>query len=290
MLVNKPLGITSFDVIARLRRIFKQKNIGHIGTLDPLADGLLVVALGQSLRTVEYMESYDKGYIATVSFGQATSTYDREGEVIENGDSSIVTLVRLQTALKMFSGDLYQKPPVYSALKQNGRKLCDLARDGKPVVIKPRLVHIYAISLLGFNGQEAVLEISCSKGTYIRSLAHDLGKVLGCPAHLSSLTRTFCGPFRFEEAYSLQDLNLAAEENSLERYLLPLDSGLSHMAQVSVDGNALLDLKNGRPVFYVLSDEWPDGELVRVYWQGILAAICRWENQTSLLQPQKVFI
>ena len=290
VLISKPLGLTSFDVIACLRRMFKQKDIGHTGTLDPLADGLLVVALGKALRTVEYMENYDKGYIATVSFGQATSTYDREGQVTESGNPSVVTLNRLQAALKMFSGDIYQKPPIYSALKQNGRKLCDLARSGEPVEVKPRLVHIHAISLLGFNGQEAVLEISCSKGTYIRSLAHDLGQSLSCPAHLSSLTRTFCGPFRFEEAYSLQDLNLASEEGSLERYVLPLDSGLSYMVQTSVDGNALLDLKNGRSVFYAPPDGWSDRETVRVYGPGFLAAICRWDNETSLLYPQKVFI
>ena len=290
MLVYKESGCTSFDVVARLRRLCQQKSVGHTGTLDPLAEGLLVVALGKALRTVEYMESHDKGYLAVVSFGMSTDTYDAEGQPVAYGNAALVTAEKLRGVLPTFSGAISQTPPVYSALKRNGRKLCDLARQGQKINLEARPVFIQAISLLDFKDNQAVLEISCSKGTYIRSLAHDLGQALGCPAHLTALTRTFCGPFRAEEAHTLTMLKEAAAESSLERFVLPIDSGMGDITAVVLSDKAVHHLKNGRSVLYQ-TDQLMNGQKVRVYGCGLpLIAVCLWHQDKQVLVPVKVFL
>lgn len=204
--IYKPVGMTSHDVVAVLRRITKIKQIGHTGTLDPFAQGVLPVCIGKATRLIEYLPD-DKEYIATVQFGSATTTYDVEGEVTFTSDKKISAT---DIDLKPFEGEIEQFPPIYSAIKVNGKKLYEYAREGKEVEIKPRNVTIEKIELKNFNEQtqQAEILIKCSKGTYIRSIAHDLGQNLGVGAHLIKLVRTQAGKFRVENSVQLDGINV----------------------------------------------------------------------------------
>ena len=205
--VYKPEGITSHDVVAKLRRVTKIKQIGHTGTLDPFASGVLPVCIGKATRLIEFLND-DKEYIATVQFGKNTDTYDREGEITARFDKK-VTRGEVETALCGFTGEISQMPPIYSAIKVNGKKLYDYAREGKNVEIKPRNVKIYKIELLDFdeNNQIAKILVNCSKGTYIRSIAFDLGAKLNCGGYLANLVRTKAGMFGIENSVKLEDLS-----------------------------------------------------------------------------------
>ena len=205
--VYKPKGMTSHDVVGRLRRVTKIKQIGHTGTLDPFATGVLPICIGKSTRLIEYLED-DKEYLATVQFGKNTDTYDLDGGVVATFDKK-VSEVEVRLGLKSFEGEISQMPPIYSAIKVNGKKLYDYARAGQEVEIKPRTVFISKIELVEFNQekQEAKLLVACSKGTYIRSIAYDLGQNLGCGAYLSALERTKAGRFNIENTVRLEDLS-----------------------------------------------------------------------------------
>lgn len=219
--VYKPKGMTSHDVVGRLRRVTKIKQIGHTGTLDPFATGVLPICIGKSTRLIEYLED-DKEYLATVQFGKNTDTYDLDGEVVDTFDKK-VSEDDVRIALKSFEGEISQIPPIYSAIKVNGKKLYDYARAGQEVEIKPRTVFISKIELVGFNEekQEAKVIVACSKGTYIRSIAYDLGQNLGCGAYLSALERTKAGRFSIENTVNLDDLS---EKDLVCKHLInPLD-------------------------------------------------------------------
>lgn len=215
MNINKPKGMTSHDVVSKLRKILGIKQIGHTGTLDPFATGVLPVAVGKATKFIEYLSS-DKEYIATVKFGACTDTYDIEGEITETFKKK-VTESEAASALKNFEGEISQMPPIYSAIKKNGKKLYEYARAGETVEITPRKVTIYAIRLLSFDyaNQSAKIIVSCSAGTYIRSIAYDLGKFLGCGGYLSELQRTKAGKFSITDSVNLEDLsdkNIASEK------------------------------------------------------------------------------
>ncbi len=219
--VYKPKGMTSHDVVGRLRRVTKIKQIGHTGTLDPFATGVLPICIGKSTRLIEYLED-DKEYLATVQFGKNTDTYDLDGEVVATFDKK-VSEDDVRIALKSFEGEISQLPPIYSAIKVNGKKLYDYARAGQEVEIKPRTVFISKIELVEFNqeNQEAKVLVACSKGTYIRSIAYDLGQNLGCGAYLSALERTKAGHFSVENTVNLDDLS---EKDLVCKHLInPLD-------------------------------------------------------------------
>ena len=219
--IYKPVGMTSHDVVAVLRRITKMKQIGHTGTLDPFAQGVLPVCIGKATRLIEYLPD-DKEYIATVQFGSATTTYDVEGEVTFTSDKKISAT---DIDLKPFEGEIEQFPPIYSAIKVNGKKLYEYAREGKEVEIKPRNVTIEKIELKNFNEQtqQAEILIKCSKGTYIRSIAHDLGQNLGVGAHLIKLVRTQAGKFRVENSVQLDGINVKENLiNPLRMFDLPI--------------------------------------------------------------------
>ena len=244
--------------------------------------------LGKALRTVEYMAGFDKAYLSEVSFGTSTDSYDAEGNVVENVDPSLVTYERLDNALRSFIGTVMQTPPMFSALKRDGQKLYDLARKGQIINIEPRQVTIHSIYLSRYEHNKAILQVNCSKGTYIRSLAHDLGQVLGCPSHLSALKRTSCGPFRLEDAYTLDVLDQAATENCLERFVLPVDSGITYMPSVVLSNDDIIDIKFGRAVEhhnFLLRD----GDKVRVYDEDkIFVSVCNFCQ--NALRPVKVFL
>ena len=209
--VYKPVGMTSHDVVSYVRKLTNIRQVGHSGTLDPFAEGVLPICIGKATRLIEYFTD-DKEYIATLQFGAETSTYDIEGEKIFVSDKK-VTKSEVVNALKSFEGDIEQIPPIYSAIKVNGKKLYDYARKCESVEIKPRHIFIERIELKSFNKeiQQAEILIKCSKGTYIRSIAHDLGKILNCGAYLVKLIRTQAGNLRIENSTKLDDLVI--EEN-----------------------------------------------------------------------------
>ena len=205
--IYKPAGMTSFDVVAFLRRITKIKQIGHTGTLDPFATGVLPVCIGKSTKLIEYLPD-DKEYVATVKFCFDTDTYDLDGQII-NTYSKIVTETELNSVLKDFEGEIEQFPPKYSAIKVNGKKLYEYARKGEEINIAPRSVKIYKIKLLDFSyeNQTAKILVECSKGTYIRSIAYDIGQILNCGGHLIALERTKAGMFCLENSVKLESIN-----------------------------------------------------------------------------------
>lgn len=219
--IYKPAGMTSHDVVACLRRVTKIKQIGHTGTLDPFATGVLPVCIGKATRLIEYLDD-DKEYIATVQFGAETDTYDCDGQITEDY-SKHVSIEEIQAALKNFEGEIEQYPPIYSAIKVNGKKLYEYARQGENVEIKPRLVTISKIKLLNFDEEQQIAQIviACSKGTYIRSIAHDLGKKLECGGYLVALERTKAGHFTVENTIKLDTLN--EKSDVYNKLINPLD-------------------------------------------------------------------
>ncbi|MBQ9990778.1 MAG: tRNA pseudouridine(55) synthase TruB [Lachnospiraceae bacterium] len=227
--IYKPRGFTSHDVVAKLRGMLKQKKIGHTGTLDPEAIGVLPVCLGNATRACDMLTDKDKEYVAVVRLGVTTDTQDMTGQILQEKDV-MVTAEEVRTAVEGFLGDYDQVPPMYSALKVNGKKLYELAREGKEVERKARRIHIYEIEILKMELPGLTLRVNCSKGTYIRTLCHDLGEKLGCGAAMESLERTRSGSFMKEEAITLQELEDRVREEgeqgkevSLEGILIPTE-------------------------------------------------------------------
>ena len=205
LLVNKPLGWTSFDVVKYVRTRIQRKKVGHAGTLDPMADGLLVLCFGKATKSIDQIQSQTKEYIAKIKFGGSTPSYDAETPVDQHARYHHITKEDIEQKLSSeFSGEIQQIPPMYSALKRNGKKLYELAREGKTVKLDPRPVHIYSTNINSFVGDTLDLSISCSKGTYIRSIAHDLGTALNSRAHLSGLTRCKIGNFEANKAIDIR--------------------------------------------------------------------------------------
>lgn len=242
--IYKPKDITSHDVVSYLRRVTKIKQIGHTGTLDPFAEGVLPVCIGKSTRLIEYL-SDDKAYIATVQFGKTTDTYDIEGEVLSESDIKVKE-DELLSALTKYHGEIEQIPPKYSAIKVNGKKLYEYARAGVEVEIKPRKVVIEEIKLLSFdsNLQTAEIYIKCSKGTYIRTIGYDLGQDLGCGAYLSGLKRVQAGDFSIEDSIPLYDLKTVED---VEKNLIPPIDKLP-LKKVILDDNEYKRVSNGMPI------------------------------------------
>ncbi len=279
--IYKPKGKTSHDVVAILRRITKVKQIGHTGTLDPFAEGVLPICIGKATRLIEYLKD-DKAYVATVQFGSATDTYDLEGETTKTSDL-ILSLDEIEAKLDDFRGEIEQTPPIYSAIKVNGKKLYEYARAGEQVEVKTRKVCISELKLLEYNQETRTLElyIACSKGTYIRSIANDLGEKLGCFGHLIKLVRVQAGDFVVEDAIKLEDLQ--TKEDVEKQLIYPLDKldyqtysldeiekeKISHGMQIFAKNN----LENG---IVILTDE------------DTLIAVA--ESNASKITCKKVFI
>lgn len=236
--IYKPVGMTSHDVVAVLRRITKIRQIGHTGTLDPFAEGVLPVCIGKATRLIEFLAD-DKEYLATVQFGSATTTYDIEGEKTFTSDRKITAD---EIDLKPFEGEIEQLPPIYSAIKVKGKKLYEYAREGKEVKIEPRKVVIEKIELKKFDEttQQAEILIKCSKGTYIRSIAHDLGQNIGVGAHLTKLVRTQAGNFRVENSVQLDGVDV---EKSLRNPLEMID-----LSKFEVNAEQLEKIRHGMPI------------------------------------------
>lgn len=242
--VYKPVGKTSHDVVAYFRKLLKIKKIGHTGTLDPFAEGVLPICIGNSTRLIEYLPD-DKAYLAFVQFGKATDSYDIEGNIIFQSDKKVAK-EDVEQALKKFEGDIEQLPPIYSAIKVNGKKLYEYAREGKSVEIKPRKVTIYKIELKNFDydNQVAQVYVECSKGTYIRSIANDLGQVLGCGGYLTRLIRTKAGKFLLENSKKMEDFS---SKEIVENNLIEPISMLNYETY-SLNNSEKIDISNGKPL------------------------------------------
>ncbi len=200
ILINKPTGWSSFDVVNKIKKALKIKKIGHSGTLDPFADGLLILVTGKKTKEAGRFQNLPKTYVGTIALGQTTDTLDTEGEITERKPVPPLTSEKIAALLSRFLGESLQTPPVYSALKLNGRRAYKLARENRDVELAPRKIHIYALELLDFSKAELTIRVHCSKGTYVRALARDIAKSLGTVGYLKSLTRTEIGPFSLEEA------------------------------------------------------------------------------------------
>ena len=241
MIVDKPSGWTSQDVVSKLRGVFKTRRIGHGGTLDPMATGVLPVFVGRATRAVEFFEHAEKNYEATLRLGISTDTEDITGEVLEEKPVN-VTEEQFLEILTRFRGEIFQIPPMYSAIKINGQKLCDLARKGREVERKPRPVTIYALDCLSFEGQTAKLRIHCSKGTYIRTLCKDIGEALGCGGCMESLRRVTAGEYEISQAATMETLVNAEDPCA---FLLPTDSLFASYPAVTLTEKQTLRCRNG---------------------------------------------
>lgn len=239
ILVDKPADWTSHDVVAKLRGILHERRVGHSGTLDPMATGLLTVFVGRATRAVQFAETYNKRYVASLRCGYSTDTQDTSGRVTAQTGIS-PTEAELTDVLPEFTGEISQIPPMYSAIKVSGKKLYELARKGETVERKPRTVNISELSLVGHDGDDFVLSVSCSKGTYIRTLCNDIGERLGCRACMSALRRTNAGPFDVRDAHTLSEI---AEDP--ERYIIPVDSLFSEHPAIELSAAQTAKLKCG---------------------------------------------
>lgn len=221
LLVDKPQGLTSHDVVARARRIFKMKKIGHAGTLDPMATGLLILLIGRATRLSQYLMSLDKVYEGSVTLGETTNSHDAEGEIVSTRPVPDLTEDEVKAALKEFVGDQYQIPPMFSAIKKEGVPLYKLARKGQTIEREPRFIRVSSYELLRFESPVLDVRVRCSKGTYIRTLANDLGEKIGCGAHLSALRRTASDRFTVDDAHPLIELEEMTPEELAEA-LIPI--------------------------------------------------------------------
>lgn len=281
--IHKAQGMTSHDVVAKVRRGLKIKKVGHAGTLDPMATGVLVVCLGGATRLSEYVMQSTKRYRARVHLGVTTDTYDADGEVQLRRDAAHITHSDVESALVHFQGDIQQIPPMYSAIKQGGRKLYDLARAGEVVEREPRAVRIDGLEIMNWTPPEFTLDVTCSAGTYIRSLAYDLGEHLGVGAYLSGLIRLASGRFKIEESHTLDDL-LTAED--WMQFVIPPQAALADWPAVHLTAADADHILHGRAIQH--SDSYisdlafayaPDGQLIAIVQAG-----------DGLLRPHKVFL
>ena len=279
LILDKPVGLTSNQALQRVKRMLRARKAGHCGSLDPLATGVLPLCLGQATKFSSYLLAADKAYLATCRLGQTTTTADAEGEVIDAREVE-VNRAQIEAVLPRFRGEIMQIPPMYSALKHQGKRLYQLARAGQEVEREPRAVTIHKLELCEYDGLKLKLEVCCSKGTYIRSLAQDIGEALGCGAHLTALRRRMANPFVERDSITLEQLQHMAEKDQIDALLLPVSAALNQFPELNLDareserirqGKVLslnpevtaglyrLNLENGE--FLGLGEAFPDGQL-----------------------------
>ena len=274
LVLNKPLGRTSSDCVVFVRkRLPRGTAIGHGGTLDPMASGVLPVCVGAATRLFDYIIDKQKTYVAELQLGVVTDTQDATGAVVETRSVN-VTEADVRAALPRFIGEIWQRPPMYSAIKRGGKRLYELARRGESVEVAPRACRVDDVRLTASLGDGRYrLEVDCGKGVYIRTLCHDIGAYLGCGGHMASLERTRAGVFTLENALTLEEVD-ALGADGLEARLLPMDAAIAHLSAVRVEARHRAAVRNGMP----LRPEWldapaPQTEAVRVYVGGEFAGI-----------------
>ncbi len=289
--VNKPAGPTSYDVVAMVKRLSGERRVGHAGTLDPAASGVLPVCLGYATRVVEFLMDATKVYRAEIELGVSTDTYDATGQVTASRDPGATTRQHIELVLAGFTGDIMQTPPMFSALKHEGKPLYRLARAGIEVARKSRPVRIRRLDLIDWRLPYLTIEVECGKGTYIRSLAQDIGEALGCGGHLRELVRLKSGVFDIREALSLPDLERALRDGHWTSFVYPADHVLAHWRAVVVDDAGRQKIRQG--VLLELDIKEPDtGQpYCRAYGlDGNLLGLLRFDPESRRWHPQKVFI
>ncbi len=286
LVVDKPVGLTSHDVVQIIRRGTNIHRAGHTGTLDPRASGVLVVLVGPAVRLSEYVSASDKRYQATVHLGSTTDTFDSEGKITSSGSVDNITEEQFEHALKQFIGEIQQVPPPYSAIKVQGRKAYEMAREGEDVELQPRTIQVYSLELLEWNPPEAVIDVFCSSGTYVRSLANDLGVSLGCGAHLVGLRRTKSGRFTLRDAVPLRRLQEAFHVGDWYKFLIPAAEALGDWRSVELDGDQVELIRHGHRI---LADGDVKGWVRGISQQGDLVALMELDEATNEWQPRKVF-
>lgn len=296
--VYKEKGYTSHDVVAIVRKTLNIKKVGHTGTLDPDAEGVLPVCIGQATKLADYIMAERKSYTAEITFGAETTTQDASGDIIKEYEYTFDEN-RLREVIDTFKGEQTQVPPMYSAIKINGKKLYEIAREGRKIERKARKITVYDIRIAEINPpNKAIIEIDCSKGTYIRSLCSDIGNKLGWGAFMSSLTRTASGKFKLNEAVKLDELKNAAERGEAEKFIIPPDDVLSGYKRVTVSEKADKYLYNGGKIYggYLKYDKKPsDNEIVLGYdATGRLVGIYLYkfdeEKKTYFIKPVRLML
>lgn len=284
LVIDKPAGKSSHDVVNAVRRITGEKRVGHAGTLDPMATGVLVICLGYAVRLSEYLIDHDKRYRATIRLGIETDTYDATGQV--TGTRAVdVTREQVRTALELFVGTSQQIPPAHSAVQRDGVRAYKLARRGVAVAMEPRVVQIYSLTLLDMEEDRVAIEVHCGKGTYIRSLAHDLGARLGTGAHLAALRRLASGPFALEASVPFEQLTELATTGGLDKFVLPADRAVMHLSAIRLDAPSARAVHNGQ---FLPDPGNLTTPLVRAYDQeGRFIALLE-RARSGSLKPKKV--
>jgi tRNA pseudouridine55 synthase len=298
--ICKPAGWTSHDVVARGRRLLSERRIGHTGTLDPMVTGVLPLCIGRATRLVEILQELPKEYEAELTIGYATDTEDASGQVTAAVDQTPVSRQQILQALQAFIGRIEQVPPMYSAVKKDGKRLYELARQGIEVERQPRTVTIHQLELLEFDesGKYPIIRfrVRCSKGTYIRTLCVDIGKSLGYPAVMSGLVRTEAGGIRLEDCYGLEEVERMVQQGTLEQVIIPIERAISFLPSISLNETESFKAMNGVPVVWPQSEQLDmlpppsEAELVRVFHSNQkLIGVFNWNPANGVLIANKVF-
>jgi len=286
LVVDKPTGMTSHDVVQVVRRGTGIRRAGHTGTLDPRASGVLVILLGPAVRLSEFVSASDKRYQATIRVGSSTDTYDSEGTITDHNSDIDVSEEQFNEILQQFTGEIEQVPPPYSAVKVKGRKAYEMARRGEEVELKPRIINVYSLEVLEWDPPECVIDVYCSSGTYVRSLANDIGKALGTGAYLVGLRRTKSGRFTLRDAVPLRVLREAFEAGDWYKNLIPAAEALADWPMVELDADQMEFVRHGHRI---PAESGQTGWARGVSEQGDLVALMEVDEDTLEWQPRKVF-
>lgn len=295
--ILKPTGMTSHDVVSRVRKILNIKKVGHTGTLDPDASGVLPICIGKATKVCEVILNKDKSYICELTLGISTDTYDASGEILKKVDDFKFSNEDIERAFDTQRGEINQLPPIYSALKVNGKRMCDLVRSGRQseITLKTRRVNIKDIKILSIKGNKVMFYVECSKGTYVRSICHDIGEYLGCGAHMSFLNRTSSGKFDLDNSITLEELELFYENKTLDKYLYNIDYVLDSFNYVVLNPNAIKYYSNGGSIDdkrFLKNNFDKDDEFVRVYSTDNFLGLGKLSkhNNTISVKSDKMFI
>lgn len=288
LVIDKPYEMGSTTVVNRLKRYLHPSKIGHAGTLDPLATGVLPIALGQATKTIPYVMDGDKVYQFEVAWGKETSTDDLEGDVLYESEKR-PSLEEIEAILPLFKGEILQTPPLYSAIKVNGKRAYELARKGVDVELKPRPVMIKDLKVISHEGSKTLFEVHCGKGTYVRSLGHDMGRKLGCYGHVTVLRRTKCGPFSLNHSILLENLE-KKEYNPKDLSIIPVLTALDDILVLAVDGEGAKALRQGKALKaknVLKGQNISEQTVIALHLNQQVVALVRYEK--GLLKPFRVF-
>ena len=285
LVVDKPVGMTSHEVVQIIRRGTNIRRAGHTGTLDPRASGVLIILIGPAVRLSEYVSASDKRYQAVIRLGASTDTYDSDGQVTRTNPIDI-TEAQFETELKKFIGEIEQTPPPYSAIKMQGRPAYEMAREGEEVEMQPRIINVYSLDVIEWAPPEVTVDVHCSSGTYVRSLAYELGEKLGCGAMLTGLRRTKSGRFTLKDAVPLRKLIESFDNNSWYNFVIPAAEALAEWSALTLNNEQVEAIRHGHRI----PGEGKAGEMVRgITEQGELVALLEFDETAKEFQPRKVF-